>query len=1044
MATVKGTAKVDKFTVNASNVIVVTGKKSSTKKISKNGKNRIYGAAAKDTFTVKGGKLNYIYGDAGNDTITVTSKIGSGNRIYGDDAKNKVSGNDTFNINGGSKNYFYGGKGTDTFNINGGNSNYLYGGAGKDTYIIGKKKATATISDYAAGQDTLIVNSGTISSTTLKEKDVIFKANNAEITLTDAATKTIALKDKRGSYTVSKTKIKLGKDFSGTMNATKYLSTVKTIDGRNAKKANIIGNAKNNIIYANKKGGTVKGGTGKDTYILTSFTNKTRLTIDQSNGKFGDMDILQLKNVNKSDVDYGFKDKALIIKHNNGGTITVSNWDKRPISEIQFADNETLTFFDINEKIKNYKYVTISKAGTYKSTSGNDKFIASGKQPKTLLQSSGPDEGDNSTASESDNVETINGLPVTKVITISDLGIDGIDSLDLSYYNGWVQYYIDGKDMVLPMIEDTGVLYFGDDDSINKYILKDFTAEDRIFELNRHGEGYERFYLIVNSGNTVQGTNGNDIIYITRDGQSVFSNNGYEDEVVIAGYNDTTVAFSEDNTYAEVSITNGNFNVVESNGADLRAWLENASNNTVTGATFICGDSMCNNNQFRCSAGDDFITVEGTNNTIYGEGGDDHIYVNANGNEFYGGDGKDLFDIGYYGYVGGTDIIYDYEFGTDAVQVEDRSDIVNSVISGSDILLNLKCGGSVKVIGAATNGVDILDLSTGETFNPINDNYVTITESGCYNATDGNDTFIVPEKGNKDVIINGAGLKGNDLFDVSCYGGASYHLDGKNMILSMFDTDDNVTKITLKDFSAADRNVTLIFDRYDTRHLIVNTGNTIQGTNKNDIIYVTKNGQSVFSNGGWIDEVNINGYNNTTVNFSEDNNSAYIDIHDGSFNTVNANGAELCKVWLENGSNNTFVGATDLMVYMSDNNEVHGSMGNDALRVEKGSNNTVYGEAGNDYIWISASGNSFYGGAGNDIFEINLFNSTSGTDIIYDYEFDTDTIQVSDSSVITDSVISESDIILNLSNGGSVKVIGAANGISILDSSTGSTFNPLT
>ena len=74
MATVKGTAKVDSFTVNSSSVIVVTGKKSSTKKISKNGKNRIYGAAAKDTFTVKGGKLNYIYGDAGNDTITVTSK----------------------------------------------------------------------------------------------------------------------------------------------------------------------------------------------------------------------------------------------------------------------------------------------------------------------------------------------------------------------------------------------------------------------------------------------------------------------------------------------------------------------------------------------------------------------------------------------------------------------------------------------------------------------------------------------------------------------------------------------------------------------------------------------------------------------------------------------------------------------------------------------------------------------------------------------------------------------------------------------------------
>ena len=36
MTTVKGTAKVDKFTVNAGNVIVVTGKKSLPKKISEN------------------------------------------------------------------------------------------------------------------------------------------------------------------------------------------------------------------------------------------------------------------------------------------------------------------------------------------------------------------------------------------------------------------------------------------------------------------------------------------------------------------------------------------------------------------------------------------------------------------------------------------------------------------------------------------------------------------------------------------------------------------------------------------------------------------------------------------------------------------------------------------------------------------------------------------------------------------------------------------------------------------------------------------------
>jgi len=269
MAKIKGTLKADTITVNASNVIVVTGKKMLKKAIAKKG-------------------INEIYADKGNDIIYVK----------------------------------------------GGKNNTIYGGAGKDTFVFGKK-GSAIIKDYKAGQDTLKVSSGLITSTKLSGKDVIFNAGNASLTLAGAVNNTISLKDERGSYTVSKSKIKLGKDFSGTMNAAKYLSTVKTIDGRNAIKANITGNAKDNIIYANKRGGTVRGNAGRDTYVLTAFTAKTNLTINQSGSKFGDMDILQLKNVKKSDVKYSLKGTKLIITHKNGGEITVSNWNKRPLSEIQ-------------------------------------------------------------------------------------------------------------------------------------------------------------------------------------------------------------------------------------------------------------------------------------------------------------------------------------------------------------------------------------------------------------------------------------------------------------------------------------------------------------------------------------------------------------------------------------------------------------------------------------------------------------------------------------------------------------------------------------
>ena len=208
------------------------------------------------------------------------------------------------------------------------------------------KKASATIKDYTAGQDTLKFSSGNVTSTKLSGKNnVIFKAGKASATLTGAAKKTISLKDKRGSYMVSNAKIKLGKDFKGTMDATKYLSTVKTIDGRNAAKTvNITGNKQNNSIYAGKAGGTLnggagndtitindgtqvsgnsytlRGGTGTDNYVIKSaFIAGTKISINQSDFNSGDADVLTLAKVNKNDVTYRLDSGTLVITHKSGG-----------------------------------------------------------------------------------------------------------------------------------------------------------------------------------------------------------------------------------------------------------------------------------------------------------------------------------------------------------------------------------------------------------------------------------------------------------------------------------------------------------------------------------------------------------------------------------------------------------------------------------------------------------------------------------------------------------------------------------------------------
>ena len=127
-------------------------------------------------------------------------------------------------INGGAGNdTLYGGAGSDK----------LTGGAGSDTFVYANGGGTDTITDYTAGQDTLQISGGSIGKTALanSNKDLLFTVGSGTVTLTDAATKAVSLKDSRGSYTASNTAITLGADFTGTMDATKYLSSVKTIDG---------------------------------------------------------------------------------------------------------------------------------------------------------------------------------------------------------------------------------------------------------------------------------------------------------------------------------------------------------------------------------------------------------------------------------------------------------------------------------------------------------------------------------------------------------------------------------------------------------------------------------------------------------------------------------------------------------------------------------------------------------------------------------------------------------------------------------------------
>ena len=292
---------------------------------------------------IKAGKTGGTYkGEAGNDTM-----YGGG----GNDTLNGGAGNDTL----------YGGVGTDK----------LTGGTGRDTFVYANGDGKDTITDYTAGQDTLQISSGSIGKTALanSNKDLVFTVGSGTVTLTGAAAKAISLKDSRGNYTASNTAITLGSNFTGTMDATKYLSSVKTIDGRNVSKAvNIIGNAQDNIIYAGKAGGKLNGGAGDDVYTI-NLPNESKVSlieIDNSGQLDSDADCLVIENLKgvNPDIHFDRKRTVLTINTSQGTIITVKNWDTNPLSYLLLSGISTLTTDQINSVYGTIKYVKISKNST--------------------------------------------------------------------------------------------------------------------------------------------------------------------------------------------------------------------------------------------------------------------------------------------------------------------------------------------------------------------------------------------------------------------------------------------------------------------------------------------------------------------------------------------------------------------------------------------------------------------------------------------------------------------------------------------------------
>ncbi len=178
-----------------------------------------------------------------------------------------TAGNNSIEIDSGAGNdVLYGGAGDDSLSGGKGNDT-LTGGDGADKFVYSEGKDVIT--DFTAEEDTIELTSGTISNASFKDSDMIFKIGSGTLTVKDGADKEIAIGDSiyynNFVYDLNKTTLTLGKNFSGSLQATDYDENIKTINASAIlKSANITGNAENNTILGGKGADTIFGGAGDD------------------------------------------------------------------------------------------------------------------------------------------------------------------------------------------------------------------------------------------------------------------------------------------------------------------------------------------------------------------------------------------------------------------------------------------------------------------------------------------------------------------------------------------------------------------------------------------------------------------------------------------------------------------------------------------------------------------------------------------------------------------------------------------------------------
>ncbi len=874
-------------------------------------------------------------------------------------------------INGGIGNdALYGGAGNDK----------LAGGAGNDTFVYGNGQGNDTIADYTAGQDTLQISSGSIGKTALanSNKDVVFAVGSGSITLNNASTKAISLKDNRGSYTASNTAITLGNDFAGTMDATKYLSSVKTIDGRNATKAvDITGNAQDNTIYAGKVGGTINGGigndalyggAGSDTYVISSaFTSDTMISINQTEFTTGSADVLYLQTLNHDTVSYSLAGGVLTITDNTtGGRVTVAGWDVNPLASIQFADNKNISSELVNEIVSGISYVVpISESGSYTGEHFRNVFTFSGSGWSVTIQGAGRH-----------------------------------DTLDFRNYNdgryGFTNNYRSGDTLYLTFSQ------FNDGDSTTKigtvYISNYYAATDKLGNVVLYDDacGEVRSYNMLAD---LDGGAGDDLIFKnTADNDLTNVLDGGDGDDVIFG-------------------SRGSDSL---NGGDGKDTLYGGSgNDTLNGG-----------------AGNDKLYGQGGNNTLNGDAGNDILYGGDGNGTLNGGAGDDILyggkypDTFIYAAGEGNDIIKDLNNNSqsDTLQITNGF-ITKTEVAGDNVVFTVGSG-TVTLEGAKGQTINIID---GNGTHKVTEDAITVYDD--YTGTmDANAYFDTVQTISMTTQAKGVTIIGNAQNN-TVYGG--YESD--TMYGSAGDDTLNGNKGDDTLNGGAGNDTILGGDGNDNLHGGDGDDN-LQGGAGDDTLYGSAGNDTLYGGNGNDTFVFDNDYtgNNTIQSFEESNDVVRFadDMHITGF-TFNTETNNAIALDVSTGGTVNFTSVYGKTIAFKDHNDgdfavAIGTFNNDTLTGTSG-DDILYGLSGADTLNGNAGNDTLYGCAGKDIF---IYGAGEGNDIIKDYVQNEDTLTISNGFI--SKTETDAGNLVFTAGGGTVTLEGAADKIISMTDANGS------